>query len=104
MRRRKGIIWLLLPVVLLALLLPGCFTSALWGTDLDDTSLTSNSDYEHDEHVPVWAMIVFTPFALVLDCLTWPIQEFFADEKDEEDEDYERMVRHKQRYKRRKGR
>jgi len=85
MRRRKTVLWLLLPLVVLALLLPGCFTSALWGTDMDGMSSTSDQDFEHKEHVPLWMKIVFTPFALVLDLLTSPIQDFLDGEDDDED-------------------
>jgi hypothetical protein len=86
MRRRKPILWLLLPLVFLCLLLPGCFTSALWGKDLDDTSLTSEETYEHEKPVPLWIRIVCTPLAIALDILTAPLQDLVSDEDDDDDD------------------
>ena len=83
MRRQRTLVWLI-PVVLLALLLPGCFTSALWGTDLDDDSSTTDATYERKEDLSIWTKILLTPFAILLDLLTSPFQETFAD--DDEDE------------------
>ncbi len=85
MSRRKGIVWLLLPLVLLGLLLPGCFTSTLWATDVDSMSWTTDEDYEQEHHFPIWARILFTPVAIALDILTAPIQDFFSDEDDDDD-------------------
>jgi len=78
---------LLLLVLVGLLLLPACFTSMLWGSDLDDTSLTTDATYSRGDDFPLWAKIIFTPLAVVLDILTSPIQELFADEDEEADED-----------------
>ncbi|MEE9126872.1 MAG: hypothetical protein V3U11_07000 [Planctomycetota bacterium] len=82
MRDHRRLVWLL-PLVLLGLLLPSCFTSMLWGTDLDDTSLTDDAFYSKHDDNPLWAKIIFTPFAIILDAITWPVQEFFSDEDDD---------------------
>jgi hypothetical protein len=84
MRRQRTLVWLI-PVVLLALLLPGCFTSALWGTDLDGDSSTTDATYERKQDLSIWTKILLTPFAILLDALTSPVQEFLGDD-DEEDE------------------
>jgi len=99
MWRRKGTLWLLSLLVLVCLLLPGCFTSALWGRDLDDTSLTSEKTYEHKEHVPLWVKVFCTPLALFLDLLTSPIQDCLSDEDDEHDDNHchHRERRHRNR-------
>lgn len=99
MRRRKPILWPLLPLVFVCLLLPGCFTSLLWGKDLDSTSLTSEATYEHKDRddIPLWAKIVFTPLAVALDILTSPLQDLVSDEDDDDDCHYAHHKHHKQR-------
>ena len=82
MRCCRKVAWLL-PLVLLCLLLPGCFTSMLWGSDLDDTSLTDEATYRRDKEFSVWTRILLTPFAIILDIITAPVQDFFADEDDD---------------------
>ncbi len=79
----------LLACVLLIPLLTSCFTSMVWNTDLDSTSLTDDATYaQEDDDSSIWTRLALTPFALILDIITWPLQELVADENDDdEDED-----------------
>ena len=60
----------LAPIVLGALLLSSCFTAAVWHAEIEHGS---------GHHVPgygvaVGAKLALTPFAILLDALTWPVQ------------------------------
>jgi uncharacterized protein YceK len=82
--------------LLLAVLLSGCFTGALWGfTPEEECDAYGNQEtsleYDHDTKWS-WGLvairIVATPFTLLLDVLTSPVQAcaFCQDvDKDEED-------------------
>jgi uncharacterized protein YceK len=89
--RRRASRWVGSLVLLLAL--HGCMTAGLWGFDVtserdpitreEQTSLEAR---EGEELGSVWLRLLATPFTLVLDCLTLPIQAWVFGWDDDEDE------------------
>ena len=87
------------PLVLASLLcLPSCFTMALWGFDThtEENVRTGRDEAWHSYQEDTewsWQLLglrlLGTPFALALDCVTWPVQVFlWADEDDDLDAGY----------------
>ena len=83
-----------LPCVLLA---SSCITNALWDGDFDRASSDDpdpGGPFHAEEVEPpsfwgtFWYRLALTPFALALDCVTLPIQEFF--EVDDDDDGFTR--------------
>lgn len=60
--------------LLLPVLLSGCFTTALWGAGDDEAEAWSVAADGDDGWGDILARLALTPFALVLDCLTSPVQ------------------------------
>ena len=74
------------------LLLPSCFTMALWGFDhergQDRYTGETSSSFSYDQETEwSWELLgmrlLGTPFALALDCLTAPLQAFLWGDADE---------------------
>ena len=84
-----------LAAVLLLLVLPSCFTMSLWGFDVEEVE---NPDTGREETVmeydpeTEWSWGLFglrvlaTPFSLVLDCVTAPVQAILYWNDDEDDD------------------
>jgi hypothetical protein len=78
--------------------LSSCFTAALWGFDSDTRQNVRTGRDEaflsYDEDTEwSWPLlglrVLGTPFAVALDCLTWPLQVFlWADEDGDLDAGY----------------
>jgi len=77
--------------VALVALTSGCFTTLLWEADVvpeeDDGGFPFDEDPEGGFFETLGAKLLLTPFALVLDVLTLPLQEALGvDEPDFDDE------------------
>lgn len=66
---------ILLATLLFAL--SSCFTTSVW-TDDDE-------DYEERDSLDFVGKLCLTPIAVCLDLITWPLQEYFWNEDEEED-------------------
>lgn len=81
------------PALLALVLLQGCFTAGVWGYELgserdpttgrEETTVEPQRDGEAVESL--WFRLFATPFALVLDCVTLPVQAFLFGWDDDDD-------------------
>ena len=65
-----------------------CFTTMAWGGDPfdDDDGPRASRRYGDDDGGPsIWASLALTPFTLVLDLVTAPVQAFFLFDDDDDD-------------------
>ncbi|MCA9001655.1 MAG: hypothetical protein KDB61_07020 [Planctomycetes bacterium] len=82
--------WLLVAILLLTTH-SACITTAVWGGSIEDRDRdgvsTLHTSGGHALSDNVWVKIIATPFAIVLDICTYPIQAvlFGWDDEDEDD-------------------
>ncbi len=83
-------------LVLLALLAMtgGCFTTLAWGGDpFDDEDRGSRPANRDDDGPSLWESLALTPFTLVLDAITMPVQLFLLSDDDDDDRSRSRRDR-----------
>lgn len=75
-------------LVALLLVLPSCFTMAVWGVDVNRSHDNETEQYEPEAE---WSWgrfgmrVLLTPIALCLDCLTAPLQVALLKGDDDDD-------------------
>ena len=73
-------------------LLPSCFTTAVWGGSIHDHDDDGRSTIQPGEgpetDMSVWTRLCLTPFTIILDLCTLPVQAWlYGWDDDDDDED-----------------
>ena len=66
-------------------LLASCLTLSVWGFELrtEDHDSTWQFCPESWDDMPWWQRLLLTPFTLVVDCATWPLQCWLFEDDDD---------------------